>query len=340
MKEKLIDEINNLFVPTIALQSITDDIQYIRRVSSISHYEKEPICLLVTGETGTGKSEFIKQYSERYPKIEEAERTKIPVLVSLIPKAKHPKPVVSQLLRDIGDPLEGTGGDSTMLTDRFITLLKGAGVELIILDEFQHLIETKSNQVVYDIADFIKTLISKSKIPVVLFGLPWSSHILAVNSQLSRRFAMRQELLNYTIYTYQDFQKFVEKIQQKLENLSIKFEVDLWRHEMSFRLFAGCAGNISNLMNNIIRPAAISVVDNNEMLIKPSHFSQAFKRFGQVRDELNPFILDIGKIEAHVQKSSSYWNPNVPKGSSRVIDMTHTIVRFSDITLKDVFSKK
>lgn len=336
MNKKIIEEINNLFVPTKCIQDITDDIQYIRRMASSSNYEKEPICMLVTGETGTGKSEFIKQYKDHFPNQEEAERTKIPVLVSLIPKARHPKPVVSQLLRDLGDPLDGTGGDSTTLTHRLITLLRGTGVELIILDEFQHLIETKSNQVVYDIADFIKTLVSKAKIPVVLFGLPWSSYVLTVNAQLARRFSMQQELINYTLETYSDFGKFVDKIQQKLP---IKPEQDLRQREMLFRLFAASGGNISNLMDKIVRPAAISAVDNSDLLIKKEHFAKALKRFSQVRDELNPFLIDVEKVTAHVQNKSSYWNKNVRRGETRVVDMTRTTVNFSDLTLKDVFSK-
>lgn len=334
MNEKIIEEINNLFVPTKCIQDITDDIQYIRRMASSSNYEKEPTCMLVTGETGTGKSEFIKQYKNHFPSREEEERTKIPVLVSLIPKAKHPKPVVSQLLRDLGDPLDGNGGDSIALTHRLITLLRGTGVELIILDEFQHLIETKSNQVVYDIADFIKTLVSKAKIPVVIFGLPWSSYVLTVNVQLARRFSMQHELINYTLEKYSDFGKFVDKIQLKLP---IKPEQDLRQREMLFRLFAASEGNISNLMDKIIRPAAISAVDNDDLLIKKDYFAKALKRFSQVRDELNPFLIEIEKVKAHVQKQSSYWNQSVRRGETRVVDMTRTTINFSDLSLKDVF---
>lgn len=337
MKEELIQAINDMFIPTPILQDISYDIKYMRQMSALSQYNNEPICMLVTGESGTGKSEFIKHYKKKYPNVEEAERTRIPVLVSLIPKAKHPKPVVSQLLRDLGDPLDGVGGDSTALTHRLVTLLKGAGVELIILDEFQHLIETKSNQVVYDIADFIKTLVSKSKIPVVLFGLPWSSYVLTVNSQLERRFTLSHDLINYTLDTYEEFKMFLESIQKRLP---IKVEFDLYRDPTAFRLFAGSGGNISNLMNKIIRPAAIMAVDNDEELLTNLHFAKALKRFSRIRDEQNPFLMDIENVEAQVQKNSSYWNPNAAQGDSRVVDMTFARVKIADISLANVFSRK
>ena len=345
MNKIIIEEINNLFVPTKCIQDITDDIQYIRRMASSSNYEKEPTCMLVTGETGTGKSEFIKQYKNHFPSREEEERTKIPVLVSLIPKAKHPKPVVSQLLRDLGDPLDGNGGDSIALTHRLITLLRGTGVELIILDEFQHLIETKSNQVVYDIADLIKILVSKAKIPVVLFGLPWSSHILTVNSQLERRFRLQHKLINYTLDTFNDFQKFLGKVQEKLP---IKPEMDLRLHENAFRFFAASEGNVANLMNCIIRPAAIDAIDDasitdlkeNKVLITNKKFAMALKHHSQVRNELNPFLIDINEVVANVQGKDSYWNAHAAQGESRVVDMTYAKIKFSDLSLNDVFSRK
>lgn len=336
MNKELINEIQSLFVPTVTLAEILDNIKRIRNIANATMYSSEPTCMLVTGETGTGKSEFIKQYLANHPRVEEADRTKIPVLVSLIPKAKHPKPVVSQMLRDLGDPLEGVGGDSTALTDRLVTLLKNTGVELIILDEFQHLIETKSNQVVYDIADFIKTLVNRTNIPIVLFGLPWSSYVLEVNAQLARRFMLKHELINYTPDTYTDFQKFLGKIQDKLP---IQTEVDLWRHETAFRMFAGSHGNVSNLMNSIIRPAAIDAIINNEKVIKNQYFAQAIQRFTQVRKELNPFLMDLNSIVADVQHKSSYWNRSAPSGESRVVDISYTKVKFKDLTLNDVFSK-
>lgn len=345
MKDSLIEQVNGLFIATPTLQGILDDIKDMRRFSKLSKYENEPMCMLVTGETGTGKSEFIKQYLSSNKPVAEEERTKIPVLVSLIPKVKHPKPVVAQLLRDLGDPLEGMGGDSSSLLHRLITLLKGTSVELIILDEFQHLIETKSNQVVYDIADLIKILVSKAKIPVVLFGLPWSSHILTVNSQLERRFRLQHKLINYTLDTFNDFQKFLGKVQEKLP---IKPEMDLRLHENAFRFFAASEGNVANLMNCIIRPAAIDAIDDasitdlkeNKVLITNKKFAMALKHHSQVRNELNPFLIDINEVVANVQGKDSYWNTHAAQGESRVVDMTYAKIKFSDLSLNDVFSRK
>ncbi len=337
MKDKL-KLINQIYVATKRLQNLSDDLRYSRENSYDLDYDCEPICVLVTGETGTGKSEFIKKYLAKYHRVEEVERTKVPVLVSLLPKARHPKPVVSQLLRDLGDPLGGTGGDTEQLTDRLITLLKGTGTEIIILDEFQHAIETKSNKVVYDIADWIKTLINKAKIPIVLFGLPWSSYVLDVNHQLARRFSMRHELINYTLDDFEYFQMFIQKIQEQLlDKVGIECKEELWKSDFAFRLFAASSGNISDLMNKVIKPAASEVVRSQGNLLTIDHLAKSAKRHMGVLDEENPFIIKLKDIKATQQSSSSYWNSKAGKRKSCVVDAQEEKISFSDLRLKDFF---
>ena len=336
-KDKL-KQINQIYVATKRLQNLSDDLRYTRENSYDLDYDCEPVCVLVTGETGTGKSEFIKKYLAKYPRVEEEQRTKIPVLVSLLPKARHPKPVVAQLLRDLGDPLNGTGGDTEQLTHRLITLLKGTGTEIIILDEFQHAIETKSNKVVYDIADWIKTLINKAKIPIVLFGLPWSSYVLDVNHQLARRFSMRHELINYTLDDFEYFQMFIQKIQkQLLDKVAIECKEELWKSDFAFRLFAASSGNISDLMNKVIKPAAIDVIRSQESLLTIEHLANSAKRHLGLLNEENPFIIKLKNITARQQSSHSYWNSNAIKGQSCVVDATEKKIIFSDLKLKYIF---
>ncbi|SFF89668.1 TniB family NTP-binding protein [Neptunomonas qingdaonensis] len=335
VKNKVV-QIESLFVPTPTLKSLLEDIKRVRDIAEMTEYENEPTCILVMGETGTGKTEFIKQYQKKYPVRQESERTYKPVLVSGLPKSRHPKPVAAQLLRDLGDPLEGKGGDTHELTDRLVIQLKAAGTQLIIIDEFHHAIQTQSNQVVLDIADWIKMLINKAKIPIVLFGLPWSQYILDVGTELERRFNMRYELINYTMDTFEGFQKFLQKVQEKLP---IQPDQDLWRTEQAFRLFAVTQGNVSNLMKKLIRPAAIDAVFDGSQSITPEHFLNASRRQLNVRDEVNPLILKLTEIVAQEQRSQSYWNRDAARGKNRVVDARYRNVRYGELQLRldDVF---
>ena len=55
------------------------------------------------------------------------------------------------------------------LYERLITLLKVVGIELLILDEIQVIIERRSAKVVTGIADLFKDLINDTEIPIILW---------------------------------------------------------------------------------------------------------------------------------------------------------------------------
>ena len=216
--------------------------------------------------------------------------------------------------------------------------MQGTGTEIIMLDEFQHAIETKSNKVVYDIADWIKTLINKAKIPIVLFGLPWSSYVLDVNHQLARRFSMRHELINYTLDDFKYFQMFIQKVQEQLfDKVGVECKEELWKSDFAFRLFAASSGNISDLMNKVIKPAASEVVRSQESLLTIEHLANSAKRHLGVLDKENPLIIKLKDIKATQQSSYSYWNSQAGKGKSCVVDATEKKIVFSDLKLKDIF---
>jgi Cdc6-like AAA superfamily ATPase len=152
--------------------------------------------LLITGESGVGKTTLCKKYVERYPRIDLTEKTKVPVLLARIPFPATPKNLVTVLLAELGDPLSDKGTTFSK-TKRLFKLLKECEVELIILDEFQHFIDRDSDKVLNTISDWLKQLINESKLPIVLVGLSESIKILEANSQLRRRFAMSDELTNF-----------------------------------------------------------------------------------------------------------------------------------------------
>ena len=47
-------------------------------------------------------------------------------------------------------------------------------IELIIIDEFQHLVEKSSNRILSRVSDWLKMLINKTKYSIILFGMPYS----------------------------------------------------------------------------------------------------------------------------------------------------------------------
>lgn len=334
--------IQNIFVPSENLQLILDTMKSIRQLSVIGEYEHAPSCMLVTGETGVGKTTFIKQYMKNNPRsslvTEEDERTVVPVLYCELPKAKHPKPVVVELLKQLGDPLKSVG-DANVLLNHLVDLLAKTKVELIIIDEFQHAIETTNREVLKEIGEFFKRLINKAKVPIAFFGMPWCNPIFEVNSQLKRRVRKSNfKIENFSLETFAEFQMFLEVIQ---DELPIEFDGSLWNDlELAFKLFAASSGNLSDLMEGIIMPAAIEAVKDDAELLTIDYLADAAEDNLGILEELNPFNMELRKIEARQQYTESYWNAEAPKNSLRVEDATYAKVKFADLELKMALKKR
>ena len=312
---QVIKQLNNIFVPTDTLETILEEIKEIRELSKIDGYENLPECIFIVGETGTGKSHFIRQYQRHHDRYDLrdhlGERTIVPVLYCELPKALHPKPVVSELLDVLGDPLKGLKGDVRQLTSRLVNLLKETKTELIIIDELQHAIEKASKTVIQDIGEWFKILINKSKIPIAFFGEPWAEAVFEVNPQLSRRVSKRDFVIpNYTAETFGKFQMFIEKLQNKLP---IKPVRKLYDNHMAFKLFAASSGNLSNLLKGIIIPATILALKEGAECFTEEHMMLAFKQRKNLKEKAdfivkNPFKRKIEDIEAWQQLTTSHWD--------------------------------
>lgn len=131
---------------------------------------------------------------------------------------------------------------------------------------------------------------------------------------------------------------FIQKVQdQLLDKVGIECKEELWKSDFAFRLFAASSGNISDLMNKVIKPAASEVVRSQESLLTIEHLANSAKRHLGVLDERNPFIIKLKDIKATQQSSSSYWNSQTEKGKSCVVDAKEKEITFSQLALKDIF---
>ncbi|MFM0258056.1 TniB family NTP-binding protein [Paraburkholderia sediminicola] len=159
---------------------------------------EEPGCLLITGVSGSGKSTLRKEYAKHYPPRETDEGTEIRVLHLELPAQPTIKNVAERILLDMGDPLFARGSAEAM-TERIVTLFKNCGVQLVILDEFQHFIDHSSEKIETKVADWLKYLINITKVPFVLMGLSRCRRILQTNEQLRRRFSRQISLEPFSI---------------------------------------------------------------------------------------------------------------------------------------------
>ena len=143
--------------------------------------------LVIVGDSGNGKSTLAQTILRRYPKQSLPERDIQPAIYARVPPAATISGAAEAILTGLNDP-SPTAGSPTAKTDRICILAKGCGVELLLIDEAQHLYDRGQAKTHYHVGDWIKSLTDRLEIPIVLIGLSRTEHLLQANEQIRRRF--------------------------------------------------------------------------------------------------------------------------------------------------------
>lgn len=225
----------------------------------------EPECLLVTGPTGAGKTTLATLYAARHPRRIGDGGVEAPVLIASIPVPATAKSLVTRLLVALGDPL-AERGTTVGQTVRLVRLVRECGVELIILDEFQHFIDRDSNHVLSTVANWLKDVLNETNVPLVLMGLPYSDVILRSNEQLERRFGRRASLDPFGWETADDRTEFRTLLTHLDRALPLDRTSHLGDAEIAYRIFCATGGVLGFVMKLVRRAMALAVGRSREAL--------------------------------------------------------------------------
>lgn len=244
--------------------------------------------LVIQGPSGVGKSTLIKEY------VRELESTSPPqlghrsVLIVEIPSSPTKKNLATAMLTAMNDPYADSRSHSAETKfARIVLLLSRLGVEVVVLDEAQHLVDYKRNAA-YEAADWIKSLMNETSITFVLVGLKRTEGLLWANEQLRRRFSATVDYNRFmlTEACWTQFATLLRGIRELLPVESISFS----DKEMIRRFYLASFGLIDYL---------IKVLDRSVWLVQYRNFeginlgilSEAFKDevWSAAPDERNPF---------------------------------------------------
>lgn len=218
------------------------------------NYLTKPLCMSIFGETGVGKSEFSKFFSKMYPDKIYPEITHKTVLSCNIPCPAYIGSLPSSMLSKLGDPLYSKGRNIFEKTQRLYDLIRISKVEIIFLDEVQHLVDRNRQTLIRDSSDWFKELIDEVRVPVIFSGITDSKRIFLENEQLGSRVRYREDLLpfNYDL----EFRQFLHVYDTQLpfKNLS-----NLGSQELSKRIYIATRGIMRNIHDLIIEATKISL---------------------------------------------------------------------------------
>jgi len=243
----------------------------------------------MVGQTGSGKTTLLKWYAAKFPRYEAAGRTIVPVLYVESPEMPTVKGLASEILRQMGDPFfyKGTGEEMTV---RIFELCKKVGVELIILDEIQHLIEGGRRAELRRLTDWLKRLINEVKCPIVLAGLPMSILVTRSNPQLRRRFQ--------TPYYFEPFSFKSRESQMEFRGVLKVFaeqmppgSINVASHDLARRMLIATAGLMDYIVK-ILNDAVSRGGSGDGGAVTMADLALSFRRtvWGNTPDRLNPFM--------------------------------------------------
>jgi len=252
----------------------------------------EPPCLLVVGPTGAGKSTLVETYARERPAVLTESGITYPVVRATIPTPATVKALAMVLLAALGDP-RATSGTVGSMTYRLTRFFQDCKVELLILDEVQHVRDRDSRRVLENASNGLKTLIKETRVACVLVGLQGEAEeVVGLNPQLARLFGAPHVLLPFTWDERRpelrgEFVAFLALVEGALP---LAERPDLAGTGMARRLHAASGGVMAHLME-LLRGATYLALAEGQATLNGEVRGRAFaQRLASVRrGTANPF---------------------------------------------------
>jgi energy-coupling factor transporter ATP-binding protein EcfA2 len=293
--------IERIFINFPRLNRVVEKIAYCHQHSKVA---AEPECLLITGQTGAGKTTLCQNYSGRFPR--QSTRTGIcaPVLSASIPVPATVKSLVTRLLLALGDPMPERGSIVSQ-TLRLFGLVRECQVDLVVLDELQHFIDRDSNVILTTVSNWLKDVLNETGIPMILTGLPHSEVILQANAQLERRFQMRESLTPFGWKQAEQQIEFRTFLKYLDESLPLAGRSRLNDAETALRIYCATGGVIGYVMK-LVRRAAILAITRSAGSIDCSLLAEVYdERLSSSRPGPNPFRVDPERLQSALMEGTA-----------------------------------
>ena len=261
-------------------------------------FNKKGMCIF--GESGAGKTTLFKDYEAKYPRNDDNPTSIVPVLRAELDSNSSPRTVASKLLEKLGEPYYYKGTEKE-LTSRLKGLLPKAQVELIIIDEFQHLIDTEKDRVIRKAADWVKQFANEVNITIILGGVLDSTRIFKNNQQLDERFQQKEEFLSFK-YKSEDekreFRGFLKSIHSQLpfpilpqnQESDIPKPPKLFDPYLAEKIYYASLG-VPRSINHLLVQSATIALRHGRDLLEEKHLHDGFEKLVLVNrpNVTNPF---------------------------------------------------
>lgn len=293
-RNTLITRFEQTFVMTPLFQKVLDDLTDLieRPLKGTSTR-----CYFLLGPSFTGKTAVLEELARRYPPYigptgdkGEAAALIQPVLqVEALSECTF-KGMTTTVLAALGDP--GTSrSNEAQLKVRMLKLLREKQVKLLVIEEFQHLIEGRNRVHAHTAANWIKDLCASRVCPLVITGQSHVDLIVRSNPQIANRSGEGEYLDSYDWNRESERQEFCLFIYELQKAIELSVPSELHRSATALRIHhfsGGCLGRAVDL----IKEAYEFALDRDSPSITHEILADAVDELRKMRGEfgrVNPF---------------------------------------------------
>ncbi len=278
--------------------------------------------ILVTGDSGLGKSTIIGELTKKYPNKAElfalGKRDHVPLITLNMPVNASPRILAAEIIKKYGDPIWKTGTLNVFnhLLQQYVTESR---TQMIVIDEFHHLFGVCSmrngtpNLPIRGIHDWIKNFMEETKVPFLIAGLPQCNDLMRFDPQFARRFKKRFRLSHFSMeteLTRKAYTNFLTRFWKEITNLDIGINdiVDFGGESPEYlaRLHAATSGNPDKIKELHIS-ACLNALESGRDRVLIEDFEIGYMPDdGATLDEKefpfigNPFKAPIHQVKSHI----------------------------------------
>lgn len=313
------------------VKDIIDELDKLRARRLLS---KDQQCILITGEAGTGKSALIDHYKAK-ALASELNSRQIPVLLTRISAKRDLDSTLMQMLHDL--ELFGTSqykrrGFATNLEQKLVIALKRAQVELIIINEFQEILEYKSKQERQAIGNSLKYISEEAQVPIAFVGMPWAAQICE-DPQWASRLIRRRTLKHFYFKDIDERRYYLSYLKGLASRMPFEFPPDLASPAIAIPLFAATNGE-NRFIKELLQEALILALQQQDNTISLTHLSAVYA--SMVPEQLNVFEHPFEQLKLVEVESASRINSNMKTVDQLTIGPKYT----KPMALNDILSLK
>jgi hypothetical protein len=277
--------LNGTFIPRTLCNELIAAMDRVRRNMQEG---AEPTCITFVGGAGVGKSSILKNYAAGEPVTESIEdgciTRKRPVLYVSFPESTGLGDAADITIRALMGPTAPQGRRA-----RYVLLpeqLKLQGVELMIFDEFQHVLEKGAEKTRAATRDWIKYLTKETKVPALQAGMDSINAIVDGDEQLGQLTPYRFGLPRYGYKTAKEKKDFRDFLAELDRYLPFDHPAHLADPDRARRLHMACGGVLRPFCI-LLRRAADLAIAENAGCIRDHDFARAHDEVGPLLE--NPF---------------------------------------------------